>query len=421
MSSTSDISDTSNDEFYSRIGGENDLIAKQILLNIEDDDKMVAVCMTSKAMQEVCKQPDLWKERLEKYYPKYIGMKKKLDLDWNIFYPIASRLNKIAELKGDYQGDEYVMIARQEMLEKIERRLGKYLSEIELDYSLLFNKKFQEKYGLDIAFILGEYLLQQGEHEKFKSLKLEDISTDKYQVLLSQFMPIDFIFDIYYEEELLVTMYKYYSKFTNVRAIEFIKIFNQKFGMSERNFTIFLTFAVYQNLLTTADWLLENFSNLSSVINKSNFNVSDILTIDELRVSLQIPQDEDQDDYQAREMYEQLSIFITFMITRNIKPNFNLLLPTNELLQSSFIQDTFDHDNIDDEENDDNNQNNEVVIEEKDRLKAYDSLITLSALEYLLKLFAMANMKPSSNTINALSPKIKEFYPQFYKYLPFSN
>ena len=69
-------SSNNSNESYSRIGGENDLIAKQILLNIEDDDKMVQVCMSSKAMQEVCKQADLWKERLEKYYPKYIAMKK---------------------------------------------------------------------------------------------------------------------------------------------------------------------------------------------------------------------------------------------------------------------------------------------------------------------------------------------------------
>ena len=54
---------------------------------------------------------------------------------------------------------------------------------------------------------------------------------------------------IYYEEELLVTMYKYYSKFTNVRAIEFIKSFNHKFGMSERNFTIFLTFNIFDIIL----------------------------------------------------------------------------------------------------------------------------------------------------------------------------
>ena len=78
----------------SRIGPENDLSAKMILLDIEDDNAFVQTCSTSRTMRDLCSSNLIWKERLHRYYPDTVDVPKQMKMTEKEFYPIVSLLRQ---------------------------------------------------------------------------------------------------------------------------------------------------------------------------------------------------------------------------------------------------------------------------------------------------------------------------------------
>lgn len=123
---------------YTYLGGDFDLPAKKILLDIEDDDAFVTACSTNSAMRQICTGEDIWQERLKRYYPNTENYRTVLGLTWKEYYPLVSLWT------------QYAKVDALNPIQSQLQRLIKYLAKLNIDYQLLFKNEFTDLFSYAI-------------------------------------------------------------------------------------------------------------------------------------------------------------------------------------------------------------------------------------------------------------------------------
>jgi hypothetical protein len=100
------------------------------ILNFLDDLSLSNACMTNTYLNKLCRNEDLWRRRLEKYYPDRIVLKTK-DLSWRDFYIALSDAEKW-DHKRLFQLDNAI-----EILEWMKRNDIKLISDMYFDAAMI--------------------------------------------------------------------------------------------------------------------------------------------------------------------------------------------------------------------------------------------------------------------------------------------
>ncbi len=102
------------------------------IINFLDDLSLSKACMTNRYLNRLCKNEDLWRRRLEKYYPDRIEL-KTTDLTWHDFYMILSS-EETEDYERLFQSDNIIKI-----LEWMKRH------DIEINSTMYFNAAMIDK------------------------------------------------------------------------------------------------------------------------------------------------------------------------------------------------------------------------------------------------------------------------------------
>ena len=87
----------------SGFGQDHDLVTKQILLEIQEDDDLAQAIVTNRRAKEITDNDNFWKERLIKYFPEFVLDKADFPkLTWREFYIIISLFHSFQPTPGHY-------------------------------------------------------------------------------------------------------------------------------------------------------------------------------------------------------------------------------------------------------------------------------------------------------------------------------
>ena len=122
---------------------------QQMLLNISSDEKFIDECNSNPNLREICKSPDIWQRRLEKYYPQVIDTMKLTELNPIQFYPIATLFKRYVQLlvleKQGISKEDPVFWRVNEVKNDFnfaQNQIAEYLQKFNFDYSLVLSLKF---------------------------------------------------------------------------------------------------------------------------------------------------------------------------------------------------------------------------------------------------------------------------------------
>lgn len=303
-----------------RIGPESDLTAKQILINIPDDQQFVAACRTNKKMQELCAHEDVWEERLKKYYPDYVSLKKLYKISWRKLYPLVSL---ISELKKTFQdGHDLDKPYSWEKLDtpssKIEDRIAQYFVSNDL-YDLIliiFSRKDNWRFRLSeydrrniytniLYRIIGKFIQSNDKRivnivDKLGSSQL--INNRSFQELLAYYGSADFILEIIDKNSNEYDIASFYTNnvnsFTPRKAKDFIEKAYQIYSDLDQELLLILSDAIDYGHFGLADFIVKNY---------------DRDTISTFLTDILIRNNHDHDDFSRQ---------ISYMIGRKIRPDY---------------------------------------------------------------------------------------------------
>lgn len=375
---------------YTYLGGDFDLPAKKILLDIEDDDAFVTACSTNSAMRQICTGEDIWQERLKRYYPNTENYRTVLGLTWKEYYPLVSLWT------------QYAKVDALNPIQSQLQRLIKYLAKLNIDYQLLFKNEFTKLftyainnsvYLTTILKKLAGFFLDNNQLDKFRSLKwsanmtkygdLRIRSRSMYYKLLKDHGSGTIIAQIIKPSQ-LIPFYESDGKMSEKKTSELFDILLPKLKQE-----------LYDN--DNDDSIIEYENKIKELIPltilKYNTKMTDKLFRDnpELDVSLVLTEYILSNVKSMDETpYSNCTEVIVYMTSRRIYPRFDLLLPTRTLFATEFFQILVSEINLDEIDE-------EVVFDtEIQRAVAqYKYLVQFKSIEEIIELFNVANMYPS--------------------------
>lgn len=275
----------------------SDLVLKEILINISDDDQFVRACSTNKRMANLCKEPNIWRERLKLYYPRVVEGWKPLSSIMNIadYYIIASLITKQAT---------------SDLADKI--------YSLDIDPILILNDNFMQLFPLSnktsfIKSVINLLLIKSIQNENIEKTKeLMDKFMDNRRnimFLLSKYATIPFLSQILSSNEILSFYEENVQHWTNEKSINFIEyfksIFDEYFNMDNSFFITTFIRTLDTHNYRTLNWLVDNTSYLDHR---------------KIFTSMLVRGDAD------------LNLLLAFMKNKNIRPNFEKILPVRSLL-----------------------------------------------------------------------------------------
>lgn len=303
-----------------RIGPESDLTTKQILINIPDDQQFVAACSTNKKMQQLCAHEDLWEERLKKYYPKYVPLKKLYKISWHKLYPLVSLISELKKtfLDGHGLDNPYSWKKLDTPSSKIKDRIAQYFVSNDL-YDLIpiiFTRKDNWHFRLsdydlrniytDILFrIIGKFI--QNNDERIVNI-VSELNSDRmlhkrsFEELLIYYGSADFILESIDKNSNEYDIVSYYTNnldsFTPKKAKEFIEKAYQIYPDLDQELLLILPDALDSGHFGLADFIVKNY---------------DRDTISTFLTDIIIRNNHDHDDFSRQ---------ISYMIGRKIRPDY---------------------------------------------------------------------------------------------------
>lgn len=188
-----------------RIGPENDLSAKLILLNIKNEKQFIDLCNINKTMRKLTQwSTDFWVDRIDRYYPEYKYLKEKFNLSWQQIYPVIVCMNY-----------------------KYFESLANYFFNIHFDLTchtdiFIINfiyKKLFSQYCIQIT--------SNNKSEEFKKLMIFDIEIN-VKSIICQYADMSVLFDVYDKKELIQMS----RILTPEKKREFLDLYIQKFEIS---------------------------------------------------------------------------------------------------------------------------------------------------------------------------------------------
>ncbi|AYV86054.1 MAG: hypothetical protein Solivirus4_15 [Solivirus sp.] len=307
-----------------RLGPDNDLVAKQILLNIEDDTEFMNTCQTSTTMRDLCSHQDLWEERLKRYYPKTVATKIQTGLTWREFYPIASLFNQYSKLNDEINTATVAGVDHDLEVEiaLLARRIGRYLTKFLFDYSIVLNNNFvhlfKQDYGIEdeIDIIIAEFLTVASSKNLIDQTKalLQLLRENKFGGFRGNFIDYldngsnDFIIEVLEGDEI----WNYYNllikKSNDKERIKDYIIKAIRKVPSTSLFRDIMVPDIVNNTGEIADWAWNHIglNELSFMTNYISYNMLNRIKIDD-------------------------NIFV-YIVSRKMLPNFEYILPTQTVL-----------------------------------------------------------------------------------------
>ncbi len=391
-------------ESIENINTASDLVLKQILLSIEDDNVFTATCSTNKRFANVCTHPDLWEARLNKYFPWSVNYRLQTGCNWADYYVLVSLVNQFLKIDNVYT--EFNK-KQNDVLDQ----LGRYAADIDIEYKNIFNKDFLALFPNTIVNkplqAIYKYLIQNivknGNIKSFRNLpslnlKKYDFFTRDKNHILCEFGSAEFILLLTVEDKLIELIRD------NIKIMNQKKIIALLQGYIKNNNNVY--YFDFDSLMHTlfdhmkgrvVDFILENFVveikiqfsseiKINSNDNNSNFKREKINSSKVLTKLLLF----------AGENYQNT---LTYMISRKIRPEFENLLPT-----LSFVK-TLDP--TDDEIDDDNDEDNLVAsnsnVKEKNKDVYFQRYIyhhNSDNIEDILEQFVFANIVPNASILD---------------------
>lgn len=384
---------------YKYIGGDFDLPAKKILLDIVDDDQFVAACSANSAMRQICAGEDIWRERLKRYYPNTDEYRQVLGLTWKEYYALISLWTQYAKVDASNSNTSILP------------RLIKYLSQLNIDYQLLFKNAFTDLFVYTnnksvylrvILKTLSGFFLDNNQLDKFRSMK--------WRVNMTKYGDLTISRDLFYK------ILKLYGSGTTIAQIilssnlRWITFYGSEGKMSEKKtdelFSILLP-KLKQELDddedddddnddyddSNAEYKSRIKELIPLTIRKYNTQMTDKL----IRENPDIDVSEVLTEYimsnvQSTEQgsYSNCIEIIVYMTSRRIYPKFDILLPTRTFLESEFF-DILVSDVNEDEIDEENIPDTELG----QKIAQYKYLIEFKSITEIIELFSVANMYPS--------------------------
>ena len=378
---------------YTYLGGDFDLPAKKILLDIEDDDAFVAACATNSAMRDICAGEDIWRERLNRYYPEMIQFKDELTLTLKEFYPIVSLLDKINKVSRRGTNPE---------TEKLLVRLFQYVLKYKFDYTSFFSfilTKFNKISPFLFFKLLSIEMIKKNDIQRFLN----------YQV--SYKLQRGVIYDILKKYaspkttyEILNTNIANFFSFMQGEKVSqsYMKELSEYFFEYVRpiDYNLFLSHLIEHSYGKVVDWFIQSnkITNISEILTKYIIN-KDLETNGSL-----------------------IDAILIYMFSRRISPDFRILLPTNTILKDRnfFIRegdydfDYYDNDvDTDTEEDSDEDNTAPKLPLEKFEVEAYMNTVNHNTLLHIINRSVLSNIFPSEDVLAEIPPIVEKEYPEF--------
>ena len=362
-SMTSALSDDEQD--MNIIGGGHEHVAFQILLNIPDDNDFVDAASTSHQMLAITEHQRIWKERLEKYYPQFLELRKKLGMNYKDFYPIASNIDKIQE--GEIEQLPTLM---------------KYVVNFPVDWYTIIQELDETSEDAQEELIRAYKNVYNKRDEIVRSaLEFAKNSNDISANYILRYSPAKWIFQYNNptEEELIeffndnIQQQHYEDPMEFKLFTDFIWIFCERFGP---RYEMLVYDIQYLNQKTA-----QKYKNFPKLANK--------LTHDKL--------------YGYDNLRGNYHNIIEFMVRNSIRPDYSVLLPTTRYINSRLEHDF--------------SSRSEVIC--LDYVNETDEQFEIFAKEYLniIQMFARGGVKLTERDITQVDPRISKNSPLYMELL----
>lgn len=279
---------------YSNSNMNQNMNDQQMLLNISSDEKFIDECNSNPSLREICKSPDIWQRRLEKYYPQLIETMKLTELNPIQFYPIATLFKRYVQLlvlekqkSVSWEEEDPVFWKVNEVKNDfnfVQNQIAEYLQKFNFDYSLVLSLKFLNLFIFGQHNNITDLQLIKNIEKRICALKIERKSqgVDKsklaqrvgnFYALLARFGTPEYIMSIltpnkknviefylenieYFTNKKAVEFMQYafthhqYSVLTNIANIIIISLRENQIGVIEYLSTVFKTRDI-QNIFTS--------------------------------------------------------------------------------------------------------------------------------------------------------------------------
>lgn len=130
----------------------SDLVIREILLNIENDDDLAKAIVLNKHSYDVTRSARFWQERLQKYYPDFVKDKKDFpnlsDLE---YYTIISLFHSFKPTPGNY-GSPMTEIVPANIRDQFGDEDNFNAFNIYMPYKDVDNPEIEEEYSEDPGF-----------------------------------------------------------------------------------------------------------------------------------------------------------------------------------------------------------------------------------------------------------------------------